>query len=218
MNEGFWKSYRDELIATGLVLGLSVVGTFFIAGRLQTPQDQEEKAPKTSKSSEVKETEAVLGQTIQEAIEEAVDDSPPPTIAPLPTPTPTISPLDAEVSYGVGGSYKFEDYEVEIKGPKLVFNTQTSESRTFVTEVVIRNKTIKEGLLNRLTVAVIKDGNVIVPKAAMSVTESRRIYPKEQLTFQARLSLIEGTDVKTIDYKPEYSPNPISHDLQTGGL
>jgi hypothetical protein len=122
--------------------------------------------------------------------------------------------MDAEVFYGVGGVYEFEDFELVINSPRIVFDVQESESRTFVIDAVLRNKSVEDGLLNRLSASIVKDGNVIVPGAALSVTESRRVYPGEQLTFEARISLIEGTDVKKIFFEPTETSSQVDHELR----
>lgn len=216
MNQDFWHSYRDELIATSLVLGLSVFGTFFIASRLQQDDDLPETfSDESGNEIEVDEAE-ILGEKIEEAIEIATNpgNTPEPTALITPSATPTPGPLDTEVFYGIGGSYSFDEYEVVFNSPKLVFNLKESESRTFLINVILRNKNIEAGIQNRLTVSIVKDGNVIVSEAALSVSESRNVLPGEQLTFEARISLIEGTDVREIFYSPKNSSKHVEHELQ----
>jgi hypothetical protein len=215
MNPGLWQQFRDEIIATSLVLGLSVVGSFLLVHRLA----DENKSSETKKTvSEAEEQSQVLGEAINQAIEEATtttgDEASEPTRNPSPTVTP--SPEDTEVFYGLGGTHSFADYELVIKIPRITFNIRASESRTFLVDMILRNKSIEAGLTNRITAAIVKDGMVIVPQAAMSVTESKIVRPGEQLTFQARLSLIEGTDVKSIQFEPKESTNHVKHDLQSG--
>ena len=70
-------------------------------------------------------------------------------------------------------------------------------------------------MLNRIKASIVKDGNIIVPEAALSLSESRRIMVGEQLTFEARMSLIEGTDVREIFFKPEETDQYVEHGLMT---
>jgi hypothetical protein len=62
---------------------------------------------------------------------------------------------------------------------------------------------------NSLTASIVKDGVIIVPETAMSLSETAIIKPQEKISFQARLSLIESTDVREIYFKPAGQPATI---------
>lgn len=217
MWHNLWGGYRDELIATALVLSLGVFGTFFLtAAMLRDPEVEAAKAaaskkPETEAQAALRELGEVLGQGTQN---NQPVERPTPTRSLVLTPTPTIGPYDTEVIYGSGGQYLNGSYELLIQNPKISFDARNSVSRKFVVEMVIRNISVEAGITNRLTASIVKDGIMIVPKAAMSVSESKLIRPGEQLTFEARISLIDGTDVKELFFEPDQVGEWVTHQLQ----
>ena len=206
MNTSLWESFREELVATAMVMVVTVGGSFYLLNLLVSPNQLDEKIePTKSPAHQVVEGMVqVLGQY----------DSPTiiPTIIPVTTiPTqltssPTPDPYISEVFYGVGGLYEYDSYRMEINSPRLTFDARNSNNRKLLVDIVITNKTVVEGMNTILTASVVKDGVIIVPAAALSVSESKIIMPGQAYNFQARLSLIESTDVKEITYKPATAP------------
>jgi hypothetical protein len=215
--------FSDELVATGLLLAVMVTGSFYYLSRISgvSGEVEEEMAPAQ---------EQVLGSVVEEnGLEEAGQGGEPssmavatPTVTPSPTasvaatPVPTQPPGLAtpviEIAYGTGGRYENDSYFVEFNNPKLT----SSSSRVFRTEVVIGNKTVQEGLSNRLHATVIKDGQVLIDQAAMSISEVKQIFPGQKLTFTASLSLVVETDITKLIYNPREGLPSVTHVLQPG--
>jgi hypothetical protein len=209
MTPYFWNSFRDELIITAVVLSLTAGTTFFYVYQSNRPLasvkiDQEKL--KTLGATTEGDTE------VTEPAGSAVA-TPPET---SPTPSATPNPLIAEVPYGEGKEYSTAAYIWTVSQPKLSFNSETNTSRRLTVEMVIANKNFQAGISNRVYATVVKDGAVIVPQAAMSVSESKMIFPGQQLTFTATLGLIEGTDVSQIIYKPGGVLSDSIHPLTPG--
>lgn len=194
-----WKSFRDELIITAFVLVLTIIASFYLAGQA------------------LKEPEVDRDDT--EGDVTGVETSIAPTIAPSPTsvpPTPVAAvtiikeDLPVAVPYGHDAAYDLDSYEVTITNAHLLFDSHKPGSRQFVATMVIKNKSVKQGIDNDITAKIIKDGNVIVPSASMTASDSQRIFPGERLTFDVKLSLIEGTDIAEIALKPA-GATPMTH-------
>lgn len=202
-----YRNYKEELIATALVLVVASGGSFFILSQVRPVE-------KTAVDGERQ--EQVLGEQTQEeegGIDEvAMSPTPTPTSTPTPTPKPTPEPVIVEASstpitnqvaeYLVADDRAIETgaYILELKNIKMV--AKGSRTKSLKLEAVLKNKSASEGLKNQLTVSIVKDGNEIAPSAIMSVSESKTVMPEEQLTFTASISLIDGTDVKAIKYNP----------------
>jgi hypothetical protein len=215
MND-YWSSFKEELIATSLVLVVAVGGSFFVLNQIIKPP-----APKPSLTNQAadeivsaienNQNGTVLGNEIGSVM-------PVPTFLPSTAPTvittPTSSPYASEVFYGVGGLYETEQYKFGINSPRLAFDAREPASRKFIVDLVLTNKNVPPGLQNAMTATIVKDGVVIVPKAAMSVTEAKVVMPGETLEYQARLSLIEGTDISVISFDPNNGIAPITHVLR----
>ena len=219
-----WSNFRDELVATSLVLAMAVGGSFFIAYRLLSANPNKDSSQVTDLDSQRNQDETgraenpkdkiVLGDSSNnnkndDVIESKNDESK------INLPTPTMGPYIVEVPYGLDGKYTFDDYVLEITEPKIQYDQTDSGPRKLIVEMVLRNISITKGLSNKIEASIVKDGNVIVPKAAMSVSESKLILPKEQITFEARLSLIDGTDVKEIFFSSENSSNKVVHTVSS---
>lgn len=206
MNNSLWESFREELVATSMVMVVTIGGSFYLLNILVSPKVMEEK-PEPTKSPAHQVVEGmvqVLGQYDQPSLKPT---SMPVTIVPSPVAnSPTPDPYQSEVFYGVGGLYEYDEYRMEINSPRLTFDARSSDKRKLLIDIVITNKTVTEGMNTILTASVVKDGVIIVPAAALSVSESKIIMPGQTYSFQARLSLIESTDVKEISYKPVSAP------------
>jgi hypothetical protein len=214
-------SFREEIIATALLMGVVITGSFLLVYR------SIHKDPESLLT--VKNEEAVLGKsteedakTIKDAIDTAIEE-----VIPTPTPKPvvqkttpsssqsaTMSPLYntsvIEQPYGTGGEYDTTDYRLTLINPRLVIGT----TRTFRVDVILANKSVQQGLKNRLSALIIKEGDVIAESAPFSVSESATVMPGEQITYTATMSLISGTDVARIKYLPLVDGIPETiHDL-----
>lgn len=202
-----WKSFRDELVITSMVLTLTVIASFYIAG--QTLRDDSDKKP-----DNLDVTGDVLGDSKPAAPAVTATPIPQPTIVLQPSPVPNSQSAEAtRVPFGIDAAYPYPDYEVVITNPHLLFDPKKSGSRQFIATITIKNISIEAGIDNVVFAKIIKDGNVIVPKASMSVSESKRIFPKQMLTFDIRISLIESTDIAQITIDPEGASTPMIHDI-----
>ena len=205
--QAMWQQYRDELVTMGLVFVISAVGIFFMTSRFLAPE------PSVSSTAQ-----APL-PTQQSVLGEQSTTTPPTPTYKLGIITPTAgvassaaTPTPAQVPYGAGRSYAYENYQIEFLDPRLIFENG-AERRRFVIDVVIKNISVVSGIKNSLAAAIVKDGNVIVPEAPLSLSESKLILPSQQLSFTARLSLIEGTDVVTLTFAPD-DLEPVTHELR----
>jgi len=204
---GYLSHFREELMASGMVLLLIVSASFFTVSRIlnvspgvkgQDNSTQEAITDLTATPPAGK----VLGQ---EVVEKRPTES---------LPTPTIDPLDSEVPFGTGGEYDYDQYSITLTNPRLTFNMKDTATRKFLVEITLANKNIAAGLPNQVYASIVKDGNIIVPKAALSTNESKVLMPGENQTFEARLSLIEATDVKEVIFAPTGDLPQIVHPLQ----
>ncbi|MFC1653978.1 hypothetical protein ACFL1M_03990 [Patescibacteria group bacterium] len=215
-------NFRDEIVATALLMGLVITGSFFMAYRSV-------KKPAT-KSLNIEGEEQVLGDTDEEKIKEIVNEM---LSTPTPQPmqptnqvvqtyqpnnstssaditTPPYSTNVIEQPYGASGEYDNTDYRLTIFNPRLII----SSSRTFRVDVILANKSVEEGLKNRLSATIIKEGSVIAESAPFSLSESTTVLPGEQITFTSTISLISGTDVTRVIYSPLIEGLPeTTHDL-----
>lgn len=204
MDAPYKSNFREELIATAMLMGLVITGSFILAYR----SINQPKQPELSIDSEAE----VLGttKTLEKEVNGVINE----LVTPAPTPTPKLSlkPIASssatqtpqynttiiEQPYGLGGEYDNDLYRLTITNPRLI----VSSSRTFKVDIVLANKALEEGLKNRLSATIIKDGQVIAESAPFSLSESATAYPGEQISFTATMSLISGTDVARIKYLP----------------
>jgi hypothetical protein len=210
----YWSSFREELVATSLVLVVAAGGSFFIInkmvnGQTITPPSDEAVRRAEMENQIAQATNQVLG------IETAPTISVTPGLSPQPTLmlSPTSNPFNSELTYGTGGLYETEQYKLGISTPRIMFDARDMTSRKFVVDMTLTNKTVTNGLSNAITASIVKDGVVIVPNAAMSVSDAKVIMPSESVTYQGRLSLIEGTDVSLIRFSPS-GLSPVEHVLR----
>jgi hypothetical protein len=213
----YWSDYREELIATSLVLVVAVGGSFFILHRLVSPTPPQ--TPALSQPQASQEIADVINQNRQAQVlgNQTTGETPvvtgTPSLAPTVPAQPTGDPYLTEVFYGTGGLYQYDGYKLGLNSPRMVIDARDTSSRKLVIDMVLTNNSVASGLQNNLTGTIIKDGIVIVPQAAMSVTESKVVMPGETFNFQAKLSLIEGTDVSIISFRPP-GAQPVEHILR----
>ena len=206
MDTPYKSNFREELIATAMLMGLVITGSFVLAYR----SINQPKKPELSIDSEAE----VLGttKTIENEVNNVINEFITPAPTPIPTPKPSLKPIASssaiqtpqysttiiEQPYGLGGEYDNDWYRLTITNPRLIVST----SRTFKVDIILANKAVEVGLKNRLSATIIKDGQVIAESAPFSLSESVTAYPGEQISFTATMSLISGTDVARIKYLP----------------
>lgn len=212
----YWSSFREELVATSLILMVAVGGSFFILNRLVSPPTNTVKPLSQSQASQ-QIADAINHPPSENQVLGSQSEPNPEATTPSPLPTtvlqPTINPYSTEVFYGTGGLYQYDGYKLGLNSPRIVFDARDTSSRKLVIDVVLTNNKVNSGIQNSLTGTIIKDGIVIVPQAAMSVSEAKVVMPGETLSFQAKLSLIEGTDVSIISFRPP-GATPVEHILR----
>lgn len=197
-----YQGYKEEMIATGLVLVIGASASFFFLSQTK-PVKKVEPLPSSQNQ------EQVLGvQT------ETQTPTPTPTPTPVPTPAPTPTPeavvteatplpiISQIAEYLVADDQQFENdkYILIIKNIRMAI--KGNNYRSLKVDVVLANKSVDVGLQNRLSVSIVKDGKQVASGAVMSVTESKLIKPGEKLTFGASISLIQATDVEKIYFNP----------------
>lgn len=209
----FWDSFRDEMLATGLVLILTAAGSFFLVDFLTSDRTNppDNATPQTLGANDTSKDPLDSDKTVT-----LPSVTPLPTQLPTPTPTPvpTPNPYLTEVPYGFEGSYGYDEYHLKIQNPRIEFNSQTNSGRKFKVDLILRNVNVGEGMVNRITATVIKDGKVIVNEASLSNSETKTVMPGEQLTFTASLALIEGTDVGSVSFKPGGKLKDVNHSMK----
>lgn len=207
MMRNHYQGYKDEMIATGVVLAIGVVGTFFVLSQVKPIPKPEEV------SSENQQVLGAQTDTTTNVQPESETGTPIPTLTPIPTPPPTPTPQvviaestptatqEPEAEYLVADDKEFENdkYILSLKNVRMYIK---GSIRTFKVNVVLANKSASEGLPNRLTVAIVKDGNEIASSAYMSISEAKTVKPGEKITYSASISLIAGTDVEKLMYHP----------------
>lgn len=212
--------FRDELVATAMALSLVVVGSFVVTEMLVGGKKQPQAEPLTENNPQT------LGVT----------DSAPEKINLLPSPTPKLEVAavtvveeasdSAErktategavvapvVPFGEDGFYDFSSYSIAFKNPRVEFDASKSTARKLVVEIELTNKTVLEGLETRVFASIVKDGIVIVPKAAMHVPSKKTIATNQQAVFLASMTLVEATDVRELRYEPGGDLPSASHFL-----
>jgi hypothetical protein len=198
-----WGGFRDELVATAMTLSLVVLGSFIFTERL------------INRDTIVKEVNSAASPSeSQTLVAQDVSPTPLPTLLPL---TPSTASEGAivytEVPYGQDGDYDFAEYTISFRNPRIVFDAKTNSRRKLMVSVWIKNKIVVEGIESKLTASIIKDGVVIVPNAALHIPSSRLLGANEEGTFEASISLIEGTDVRELKYAPSENLPKASHFL-----
>lgn len=208
----YWSSFREELVATSLVLVVAVGGSFFVLDRLTKSNDK----PIAKKEPET--VEEILGEVMGDTDEVAMESEKAQVTLAVPSPTPDLKPTEnpymSEVFYGTGGLYQNEKFTLGINSPRLIFDARDTGARKLVVNVALTNKAVATGIQTNLSATIIKDGVVIVPKAAMSVSETKIVLPGESFDYEARISLIEGTDVSLLTFKAGENEVPIEHILR----
>ncbi len=222
--------FRDELVATAMTLSLLIVGSFVLTDRVffASKNPAEEKV-----IADAVVNPQTLGATdVQPEVINAM-----PTPSPLPDPLMTVTASSAgeiasssalvasasavtegsmvisEVPFGEDGTYDFAAYTITFSNPHIVFDATDKIKRKLIVDVSLYNKSVLEGLDARVSASIVKDGIVIVPKAAMHVTNRQMVGVNQTLLFQAEINLVEATDVRELRYEPGGDLPSASHFL-----
>jgi hypothetical protein len=211
MSNFYHNHYKEELIATAVLMAVVVTGSFVVAYRVmqkpQIPVTDQQVLGTTKEEAELERMlrEALATPTPKPASAVTPITSPaltainPPSLGtPSAANIPTYNNTVIEQPYGNGGEYDNADYRLTIANPRLV----VSASRIFKVDVILANKRIQAGLTNRLSATIIKEGAVIAESVPFSLTQSATAFPGEQISFTASMSLIAGTDVARLKYLP----------------
>ena len=216
--EKFAKSFRDEIITTGLVMIVVVVGSFYILDKFAFNEsdvdgvlvDEEilgvidERIAK-KRSASVLESNGTRDGNGLGAVSN-ISPTPSPTTVGTPTPTPKLT----EIPYRPSKEFENDDYLISFSRPRVM----VGESRTFMVEVLLVNKAVKKkGFTNRLFATVVKNGEIIVQEAVMSNSENETLDVSENVTFTASLALIESTDVSQLIFVPGDSLPQVTYQI-----
>lgn len=206
-----WSTYSEELIATALVLALAAGGSFFLIDRTLSPANE-------TRSDEVIRVRTLGAETVSPDLNpiEPNQESQPaqsPTPIPTPIPTPTSAPSIVQVPFGLGGTHDHEEYRITFDTPRLEIDSSDQLSRKFVVDIQVSNRLADKSLPMAFTASIIRDGNIIVPAAAMSTPVTESVPPGQTLEVRASLSLIESTDVRNIYYNPDDDLPGVIHEL-----
>jgi uncharacterized protein YbcI len=220
MHDSFWSSFREEIVITSLLLGVMVISTFFLASLLfpsaeKDPVTSEDKSEEVAK--QIDEAMAlVLGEQTAENQSNLNTNTPntTPSLTVTLAPTVVLTPLDTEIVFGSEGHYSFDDYTFAVTRPRIGFNAQDGNNKKFIADIRIKNNTLTQGLPMDIKAEVVKDGSIIVPQVVLSLTESKILMPGEEIVTQARLSLIDGTEVSKIFFSPLGAKEKVTHILQ----
>jgi hypothetical protein len=185
----FTTGFGDELVATALVLVLGMGGSFYLLNKGVFGQEEQPAVIQIK----------TLGVSDQNGNPVVLPSPVPPSGTPLPL--PTLAPDVVTVPFGQEGVYDYEQYHLEIGTPHFEFKTSIN-NRKFVASIKLTNYSVDAGLPNRLSATLIKDGKVIQQQVSLSLSESKALAPKETATYNASLSLIEGTDISEIIFSP----------------
>lgn len=220
MNDSFWSSFREEIVITSLLLGVMVISTFFLASFLFPSAETDPETTKDKSEDVAKQIDEamalVLGEQTIESQSNLNSNTPPtaPSLSITLSPTAVLVPLDTEIVFGSEGHYSFDDYTFAITRPRIGFNAQDGNNKKFIADIMIKNNTLTQGLPLDVKAEVVKDSSIIVPQAALSLTESKILMPGEEIVTQVRLSLIDGTEVSKIFFSPLGAKEKVTHILQ----
>ncbi len=208
-----WGGYRDELIATAMTLSLLVLGTFLLTERMITkPAASVAPALSQAIASAVPQTLGVQDVAVPATMSATQLDTLKQYTQAASTATEGAV-VHSEVPYGEPGTYDFLEYSIEFSNPRISFDQKTNGKRQLLVDILLVNKTVAEGIDVRMTASIIKDGNVIVKEAALSIPDSRALGKGETLRTTASLGLIDATDVRELKYKPGHNLASASHFL-----
>jgi hypothetical protein len=199
-----WGGFRDELVATAMTLSLVVLGSFILTERLVNRGS-------IAEASAVPTPEAIT-QTL------GVSDV-------APTPLPTLTALTApsfasegavvfsEVPYGRDEDFDYADYAIRFRNPRIMYDSKTNTKRKFIVDVMLKNKLVADGIPVKMYASIVKNGVVIVPNAALYIPGTGTVAVGLEGTYQASISLIDGTDVREIKYAASETLPKTSHFL-----
>lgn len=200
----FVNSFQEEMVTTGLVMIVTVAGSFYFLSRMISPSgktglvlDEAVLGRIDEKINEDQEKQKVAGARATQ-----VTATTRPSVAPTfkPSPNPTTVPNLVEIPYRPAQEFENDDYLISFSRPRLILGDDT---RSFKVDVVMANKAVGgEGLGNRVYATVLKDGEIIVQEAVMSNTKTVSLKQGETISFTAKISLIEETEVSQIIFAP----------------
>ena len=201
------SNFREEVMAIGFSLVITVVASFFLYSRVFAPTN-----PKPDPSK-------VLGQqdsqTQSDVAFEAIESTstPQPTPSPIvvstptptpaatlePTPIPTSDPNSITINYGQDQVFENDNYAIAFSEPKLT----VGDSKIYSVEIVLANKTVTAGINSKKIFAtVIKGETIMTEEAPMTISESKIVMPNQKLTYTAQLSIFQGTDISKLVFEP----------------
>jgi len=205
----YGSNFKDEIVATALVLVVTAIGSFYFIDQLLSQQSQNTNQSQilglqtestTTDSLSAPETSNTLPSPQPTSTPTATTS---PTPSPTLTPSPTITPAVVEIPYGGSQQFENNDYILSFTDPRLI----VSSSQIFKVNVVLKNKKVEgDGLSNNLNVTIVKDGSIVSDSVPMSISETVKIKVGEQITYTASLSMIQGTDITKITFVPTGGP------------
>lgn len=204
---GIGRGFRDELLATALVLVVAISGSYFFLGKLlvdDSRQDPElvlgaiEKAmDEANETDEVVEGENSANTDETEGVVDTTTASPSPEPSPSPSPKQIVNIV--EIPVGLPEKIENDFYMMDFSDGRII----TSNTRKYAVKIVLANKIIEDGIKNSPVKAVIKkDGKVLTADAPLRISEIATVKPGEQITFSASINLMEGTQVEKLLYRP----------------
>lgn len=215
----FDSGYSQELVTTGIVVGLTILACFGLLGWLYHQES----------SSSNESATPVLGITIVDSPsgtsspKQAVEEDTVSTrnnlpsnnqTVTLPTPTqtppllnqssPSPSPITSSPSpgprtpYGVDQVFDYPDYTISFANPRLEGRTQS----TFKVDVILRNHLISNGIDNTIFGVISREDEIITTRAPLSLSTITRLLPDQQASFSASISLPESTQLDQLIFSP----------------
>jgi hypothetical protein len=202
--------YQDELKATGLILGITVLGSFFFLDRVmkaESPTVLGTQSVSSNQNNDTSSDSVVSNATpYPTVVPQTKEDLLPITQVAIPetvatqTATPSAKPKSepAVLSNGADQTFENDYFILSFSKSELVIGSSTQAK----IQVVLANKKVTEGLVNNLYGIIERKGEVVNSKAPMSASEKKTIMPGEKLTFSASISLPEETDLTKIVFDP----------------
>lgn len=195
------RGFREEMIATAVIISITVMGSFILLGQF-TPNQKKTKSAVLGSTSQQSETPTHTKPTEQN--QNDVSNNPELETMPTPTPTPTVTPTPTPdqqkrtIPYGVDQEFENDYYKVTFSNPRVIAGT----SRLFKVDVIVANIAVDAGIKNTLKAGLTLNGNNLSSTAPMTASETQTIMPKQQLTFEASISLPENVDIDEVIVEP----------------
>lgn len=197
-------NFRDEMIMTASVIGITIVGSFFLLSQFVSseskPGDSETMVlgSQTEANTEIDINNESVTQIAAPTATPLPSPVATPTPTPTPKPTPTPTPASVEISYGSSQSFENDNYLIDFNDPRLIVGS----SRVFKMTVVISNKNVTDGIDNEVFGVLSLDGEVIGGEAPLTLSEKKKILPGEKLTFTASLTVPGDMMLDKVTYQP----------------